>query len=81
MATAPIRPKAYANWLTEVTATTPAPADARHPMPLWPGCTALHALVSDGVVGRARLVKLTSFIVKLTAVNFTVPYDAVKLTA
>lgn len=29
MATAPIRPKAYANWLTEVTATTPAPADAR----------------------------------------------------
>ena len=29
MATAPVRPKAYANWLTEVTATTPAPADAR----------------------------------------------------
>ena len=29
MATAPIRPKAYANWLTEVTATTPALADAR----------------------------------------------------
>ena len=30
MATAPIRPKAYANWLTQVTATTPAPADTRH---------------------------------------------------
>jgi hypothetical protein len=29
MATAPIRPKAFANWLTEVTSTTPAPADAR----------------------------------------------------
>ena len=29
MATAPVRPKAFANWLTEVTATTPAPADAR----------------------------------------------------
>ena len=36
MATAPVRPKAYANWLTEVTATTPAPADAtRHALALF----------------------------------------------
>ena len=36
MATAPIRPKAFANWLTEVTATTPAPADApRHALCLF----------------------------------------------
>jgi hypothetical protein len=54
MATAPIRPKAYANWLTEVTATTPAPADARrHALSLWPGCAALHTLVSNGVGPRA----------------------------
>ena len=29
MATAPVRPRAYASWLTEVTDTAPAPPDAR----------------------------------------------------
>ena len=41
MATAPVRPKAYANWLAEVTATTPAPADARR-----------HALALFGQAGQ-----------------------------
>jgi hypothetical protein len=42
MATAPIRPRAFANWLTEVTATAPAPPDARrHALALFGQATEL----------------------------------------